>query len=543
MGNLNYVLYGRKGKEIRPDLYCISGDVEIYRYYEQYEKNHSKSTNIGSVFLVGVPHELHNLSKDDMKKYVNDLGKHLFGEHIFVGVVHKVKTSKSSTGYNIHIHYNIADRLIAERNPVKYKRDVWVKEDGTLAKSKAERFKKIHEKGDYKLDENGNYIYDSEPFEIKSKEFMDSNKIKWHRWNQMADDFNYFDYAIKKNKQWVKHVHLGYNPNKDMIRRNELAKAINQNMNALAKNLKSTNMSAESYWESLIGFDNSYKHTENLEKINEQIVKDISKTNGLIEKIKENDNKIKVLEKAKKDLDSVSSKINSERSSLMNKTKSFFGIKNPLQIELERKKEELIKTLDDNVPKIDGFSKNDNLRIELDRLSRNSLDFKKKYVKVFSEDKDISINPIDWNSIYKQNFERNEKTRADYRKVKESKFQNISPTNIESSIKITDKVITNRKTEEKESITKNTVNSKDFVGKKSNISIKSKIQKNYEKDIDQIKLDTIKAIENARNTERVQYVQQEKSIDGRRKKRNQDKSRMGESKKISTRNERKIQSR
>lgn len=428
MGNLNYVLYGRKGKEIRPDLYIVVGDIEKYREYEKYEKSHSKSKNIGSTFLVGIPHDLHDLNKGEMKKYVEELGKHLFGEHQFVGAVHKVETSNSSTGYNIHIHYNIADRLVAERSPVKYKRDVWLKEDGTLAKSRAERYKKIHSKGDYKLDEKGDYIYNSEPYKIKSNEFMDSNKVKWHRWNKQADKFNEEKYNIYKPNQWVKHIHLGYNPNKDMIRRNDLAKAINKNMNALRENFKNSNVDVIRYWKNLIGDDNSYKHTSNLEKINNQIVKDLKKSNDFLSRLKGKQNKINTIVEAKEKLDMAISEINLEDSKLSNRVKGFFNIKTPERKELERTRAESISILDSNVHQVPGTTKTQSLEFELGTLKQDISYLGKEYRNIFLTEKNINLSPINWNQVYQQNEERNKNTRLEFQRLKISKKQYIEPS-------------------------------------------------------------------------------------------------------------------
>ena len=268
--NIRYILYGKNknNDKLRPDLFAIGGSLPDWQEYEKFEKAHSKSTKVGEKFMVPIPHKLHSMTIEETEKYIDSLGKHLFGNKPFFGVCHKLQ---GENGTNMHIHYRFGTRdkiPAAEMDYKKYKRDVWLTRDGKLAKSKAERFECIHRKGEYKFDEHFNFIPDKDPYTAKDRATY--SKYYFNTLNDRAKDFNATNYDIKPQKVWYSYIHKGYDLKnakyKDKVEYNEIAKECNtllNSMQAQGGDARSLYMSANQ--EHLHG--KSYKSTENMRKV------------------------------------------------------------------------------------------------------------------------------------------------------------------------------------------------------------------------------------------------------------------------------------
>ena len=59
----------------------------------------------------------------------------------------------------MHVVFCEREKIQNLESQERYKKDVWIKADGTLAKSKAERFQKIHSKGDLKFDKDNKPVF------------------------------------------------------------------------------------------------------------------------------------------------------------------------------------------------------------------------------------------------------------------------------------------------------------------------------------------------------------------------------------------------
>lgn len=155
-------IQGRAGYITNPDkqeeIVIESAPVD-WQPYVDYELNNQKSkekNNQGREIVFSIPNEWYTLPKEELRERVQPLVELAVGKS--TDMQWAVHWNKTRT--NLHVHVVFSERSI-EKNPGHWDRDIYLTEDGKIARKKADRAKDssgndlppIHRKGDLK----GNY--------------------------------------------------------------------------------------------------------------------------------------------------------------------------------------------------------------------------------------------------------------------------------------------------------------------------------------------------------------------------------------------------
>jgi hypothetical protein len=145
--------------------------------YVSFEKEQSKkqgqALNQGRELIFALPN---SWAKDsDLADKCKEIAKEALGKDSdYCFAVH---WNGSITNLHLHVVFSERKKRPEKIDFERYKKDVWLKEDGTLAKSKAERHTLAHTKGDLKLDKSG------DPIPVPGKPFSDKDlKYKSKAW-------------------------------------------------------------------------------------------------------------------------------------------------------------------------------------------------------------------------------------------------------------------------------------------------------------------------------------------------------------------------
>lgn len=157
-GRIDYITNEKRQEKIL--LSGKSQDNFDWKKYTEFEKEFGqKNSNQGRELIFALPNEWKDLDQKNLDQRCRKI----------------IESSiKKNTGYEFAVHHNLKNGIhnlhmhvvFCEREKVqnletqeRYKKDVWIKADGTLAKSKAERFQKIHSKGDLKFDKDNKPVF------------------------------------------------------------------------------------------------------------------------------------------------------------------------------------------------------------------------------------------------------------------------------------------------------------------------------------------------------------------------------------------------
>lgn len=147
----------RRGRWAAKNEEFILGDDPFAQWakLDVFESTHKDKTTHALELIISLPNEIALASEAEQKVFCSALSNTLIGGHPHAWALHW-----NASRTNLHMHLLFSERhVIKERIPQIYKKDVWLKEDGTLAKSKTERHTLVHKKGDVKLDSDGNVFY------------------------------------------------------------------------------------------------------------------------------------------------------------------------------------------------------------------------------------------------------------------------------------------------------------------------------------------------------------------------------------------------
>lgn len=213
---------------------------------DAFEGEQKRKTTHARELIISLPNEIALADDAEQKAFCSELSNVVVG-----GQPHAWALHWNASRTNLHMHLIFSERKEnKERIPQVYKRDVWLKEDGTLAKSKVERHTLAHKTGDVKRDDEGNIIYqesDQSTFtkkdvRFKSKGFVIevNNRIK--DFLKQSDLVKQSVIGIEDRKPYeVRQTHIGkvHYANEDLAneinKKNELIKewnAVNNEIDA-----------------------------------------------------------------------------------------------------------------------------------------------------------------------------------------------------------------------------------------------------------------------------------------------------------------------
>lgn len=137
-----------------------------------------------------------------------------------------VHWNKSKTNLHMHLLMSERQKLDVDREPKRYRQDIWAKKDGSMAMKKEDRHHILHKKGDVQLDKDGNIKYkdaENSGFSEKNKDMIARAwvHIKQNQSAQLLTDLGYdvtvFD--AKKGLLAEKHEGKGNNAYTQRIKR------------------------------------------------------------------------------------------------------------------------------------------------------------------------------------------------------------------------------------------------------------------------------------------------------------------------------------
>lgn len=215
-----------------------NSSIEEFKALAKYEKDHQKSNernNEARELMIPLPNDL-LADKEKTKTIINDLVKNTIGlDTPYLYSVHQ--KAKGAEQDNLHVHIVYSERKRnKEATPKTYKRDIWY--DFTAKKmSKKGIGQIIHHKGDIMKDNEGNIIYDSEPFTTKNKYFS-TQACTYNFKKQIAKTLNSYGYDFSvydKDSPYLKQekIYKGYTPE-----RKEQVKNFNNHVKEYNKNTK-----------------------------------------------------------------------------------------------------------------------------------------------------------------------------------------------------------------------------------------------------------------------------------------------------------------
>lgn len=237
----------RRGRWVEKKEEFIMGDDSFngWAKLDAFESVQKRKTTHARELIISLPNEVALASETEQKAFCSELSNVLVGGQPYAWVLHQ---NESRT--NLHMHLIFSERKeIKERLPQIYKRDVWLKEDGALAKSKAERHTLAHKKGDVKRDDEGNVLYtevDDITFTKKDPRFFSRSfviEINNHirDFLKQSDLVKQFVVGIEDRKPYeVRQTHIG----KVQYANEELANTVQQK-NELIKEWNAVNKEIE----------------------------------------------------------------------------------------------------------------------------------------------------------------------------------------------------------------------------------------------------------------------------------------------------------
>lgn len=140
-----------------------------------------------------------------------------------------VHWNESKTNLHMHLLMSERQKLDVDREPKRYRQDIWAKEDGSMAMKKEDRHHILHKKGDVQLDKDGNIKYkdaENSGFSEKNKDMIARAwvHIKQNQSAQLLTDLGY-DVTVFDKKEGMlaeKHEGKGNNSYTQRIKRENL---------------------------------------------------------------------------------------------------------------------------------------------------------------------------------------------------------------------------------------------------------------------------------------------------------------------------------
>lgn len=149
-------------------------DWQPYIDYEATQRKTNARQNEGREVMVTLSNDWYGLPKDELRSRVDQIAKAVVGEgRDYQWAVH---WNKNRTNLHVHIIFSERQRV---KEPAVWDRDIYLRDDGKVARKKSERAKEpdgsfkppIHKKGDLKSDP-----FTAKDTSFKSKEWLHTKK-------------------------------------------------------------------------------------------------------------------------------------------------------------------------------------------------------------------------------------------------------------------------------------------------------------------------------------------------------------------------------
>ena len=198
-----------------------------WKEYQAYERKHQRSNtpnNEGRELIIALPNEWQKFDELDMTSHMNDLAQRLLpGKYKYQWAVH---WNKART--NLHVHLIFSERDPAYKNTGVWDRDIYLTQDGKIARKKADRAvdkngnikPPIHRKGDPKSD--GKCEFTAKDPKFKTKRWLEQAK------QTVTEYFKYYRVELEE-KKLLHQYHEGKGKEAETIHaKNEHIKQINK---------------------------------------------------------------------------------------------------------------------------------------------------------------------------------------------------------------------------------------------------------------------------------------------------------------------------
>lgn len=197
-GRIDYLT----NEERQEEIVMVIQTEKSFNDYIEYEKSQKNVKNEAREQIFAIPHKYYE-NKDELKNFIDEVIEKTLPKN----TPHLVAVHWNKSRTNLHMHVLYFERQRQTQIEFEtYKKDYWIKENGALAIKKDDRFKLIHKKGDFKLDEKGNKIPKNKPFTnknpyFKSKEFLQNVQDNFRQIMEKR--------GFSSHKNRFKQVHIG----------------------------------------------------------------------------------------------------------------------------------------------------------------------------------------------------------------------------------------------------------------------------------------------------------------------------------------------
>ncbi len=175
----DYIAREGKYQETAEHLLLFQDEFKDWEKLAEFESAQPRFTNQARELIIALPNEMANLSQDQLRDAVHRMViKTEINEQPHAWAVH---WNDAKTNLHLHLLFSERKPIEAEREPKRYRQDIWAKADGTMAHKKVDRHHIMHRKGDIQRDKNGEIKY--KPAEISGFSEKDK-KFKSKAWSE-----------------------------------------------------------------------------------------------------------------------------------------------------------------------------------------------------------------------------------------------------------------------------------------------------------------------------------------------------------------------
>ncbi len=217
VGRADYISNTKRQENI-----VINSDPIDWKPYQDFERSNKKTNtnnNEGREIIIALPNEWSNLNTQELKEKANELAITATGKS--TDTQWAIHWNKTHT--NLHIHIIFSERT-KEKNIGKWDRDIYLTDEGKIARKKSDRAKNpdgtikppIHRKGE----EKGGFT--SKDIKYKDHNWLD--KLK----KQIKEKFIYFGVNIEENNTFHQYHEGKGNESYIINKKNECIKLNNK---------------------------------------------------------------------------------------------------------------------------------------------------------------------------------------------------------------------------------------------------------------------------------------------------------------------------
>ncbi len=174
---LDYLALEGKYQRAAKHLVLFHDEYRDWEKLAVFEKAQPRFANQAREIMIALPNEMANLSQDQLRDAVLQIvQKTSIDEQPHAWAVH---WNEAKTNLHMYLLFSERQPLEAEREPKRYRQDIWAKADGTMALKKEDRHHIMHRKGDIQRDKNGNIKYKSAEKTCFSKKDRNFKSLAW----------------------------------------------------------------------------------------------------------------------------------------------------------------------------------------------------------------------------------------------------------------------------------------------------------------------------------------------------------------------------